>query len=158
PSRVGAALLRVVQAGKPDHRFTGLVRRTGVLCDAGAYRSLVSRPLSRLARWKRTQRLYSSTGAGAGVRHSQGEWAGLQRRSGLLRSMVSPERLPHTQVDLHATHSGGAVDDRWSGVDALYAATARNLTVPCYCGCLRPGGTSAAALAHRDGRELRALE
>ena len=69
------------------------------------------------------------------------------------------DRLPHFQVDLPASNSGGAVGDQRFGLGDVSLPAGRIPSVhPLHRGRLRPRGSTAGVLAHRDGFERSTME
>src|SRR5271167_1073186 len=84
--------------------------------------------------------------------------SGREHRHSICRIQLSPDRLPHFQVDLSATNSWRA-DGVWRfGLANLYVTTARTLSVPLQSGPRYPRARIGNAVAPRDGRERTTME
>jgi DNA-binding transcriptional regulator YhcF (GntR family) len=75
------------------------------------------------------------------------------------RMLLPADRLPHFQVDIHASNSGRVYGDRRFVLSALSVASARNRSVPLHCEtCPHPRGTIAHPVARRGRRERSTME
>src|SRR5271157_5316950 len=84
--------------------------------------------------------------------------SGSEHRHSVCRIQLPPDRLPHFQVDLSASHSGRA-DGVWRfGLADLYVTAARKLSVPLQSGLRPPRARIGDAVAPRDGRERSTME
>jgi hypothetical protein len=69
-------------------------------------------------------------------------YSGSPDLSGVLRSLVPPDRLPHFQVNLPASSSGSAGSDQWFGLGNLSRPAARTLSVALHRCRLCPRGNT----------------
>jgi hypothetical protein len=74
-----------------------------------------------------------------------------EHRHSICRLLLHPYRLPHLQVDVPASNSGRADGVCRFGLADLSGTAARKLSVSLHSGTRLPRGTSANAVAPRDG-------
>jgi len=73
--------------------------------------------------------------------------------------LLPADRLPHFQVDIHASNSGRVYGDRRLVLPALSITSARKLSVPLHCETRwRSRGTIADPMAPGHGREQSTME
>src|SRR5207247_697579 len=89
---------------------------------------LLSRPLGRSATRTVLERV-QSTVAGVGAHVSPIERSDGQRRHRIFRILLSPDRLPHFQIDLPASNSGRADGVGRFGLADLSVITFRKLSI-----------------------------
>ena len=83
---------------------------------------------------------------------------GAADRPGIFRILCAPDRLPHYQVHLPASHSGRVVGAWRFGLAELPVSAARIPSVPLHCSLRRPRGNSADPVAPRVRRERTTME
>src|SRR5690349_15303619 len=119
---------------------------------------LATRPFCRLWAQPVLERVYREAVAGPGAAAPRLECSSRLHSPGIFRSVSAPNWLSHFQVDLPASHSGCADRLGRFGVADLFVPAARNLSIDLPYGPRHPGGSTADALAPRDGRERSTLE
>ena len=85
-------------------------------------------------------------------------WSQRQHLLRIFRSLLPSDRLPDFQVDLSSSNSGRADGVCRLGLADLSVPAAGRLSVPLQSGPRLPRGTSADAMAARDGRERSTME
>jgi len=81
-----------------------------------------------------------------------------EHRHSICRLLLHPYRLRDLQVDVPASNSGRANGVCRFGLADLSGTAARKLSVSLHSGTRLPRGTSANAVAPRDGRERLTME